>query len=85
MFKEENCYNNNCFQLPIEFLNNKQELSNNLIDDLELTETIHEGMSNKNSELFMDFYLNDFVSIEYNSKGHVHKENVSIFGFLASL
>ena len=42
MFKEENCYNNNCFQLPIEFLNNKQTLSDNLIDDLELTETIHE-------------------------------------------
>ena len=42
MFNEENCYKDTCFQLPIEFLNNKQLLSDNLIDDLELTETIHE-------------------------------------------
>ena len=42
MFNEENCYQDNCFQLPIEFLNNKHKLSDNLINDLELTETIHE-------------------------------------------
>ena len=42
MFNEENCYQDTCFQLPIEFLNNKQKLSDNLINDLELTETIHE-------------------------------------------
>ena len=39
---KKNCYHDNCFQLPIEFLNNKQKLSDNLINDLELTETIHE-------------------------------------------
>ena len=42
MFNEEKCYQDTCFQLPIEFLNNKQKLSDNLINDLELTETIHE-------------------------------------------
>ena len=42
MFNEENCYQDTCFQLPIEFLNNKQKLSDNLINDRELTETIHE-------------------------------------------
>ena len=42
MFNEENCYQETCFQLPIEFLNTKQKLSDNLINDLELNETIHE-------------------------------------------
>ena len=42
MFNEEKCYQDNCFQLPIEFLNNKQKLSENLINDLELIETVHE-------------------------------------------
>ena len=42
MFNEEKCYQDNCFQLPIEFLNDKQKLSPNLINDLELTETVHE-------------------------------------------
>ena len=35
MFNEEKCYQDNCFQLPIEFLNDKQKLSPNLINDLE--------------------------------------------------
>ena len=41
MFNEEKCYQDTCFQLPIEFLNNKQKLSENLINDLELTKTVH--------------------------------------------
>ena len=42
MFNEENCYDDTCFQLPIEFLNSKQKLSDNIINDLELTDTIHD-------------------------------------------
>ena len=42
MFNEENCYQETCFQLPIEFLNNKQKLSDHLINDLELTKTVHD-------------------------------------------
>ena len=45
MFNEEKCYQDNCFQLPIEFLNEKQTLSENLINDLELLETVHDDTS----------------------------------------
>ena len=52
MFNEEKCYQDNCFQLPIEFLNDKQKLSPNLINDLELTETIHEDTKPVYNTLF---------------------------------
>ena len=52
MFNEEKCYQDNCFQLPIEFLNDKQKLSDNLVNDLELTETIHEDTKPVYNTLF---------------------------------
>ena len=52
MFNEEKCYQDNCFQLPIEFLNDKQKLSENLVNDLELTETIHEDTKPVYNTLF---------------------------------